>query len=153
MSHTSVDTFAGTAVRAITQTLRPRGSGWSEVNFRLPHNNFGFPSRTYEHRKSGLVVISSVETMSDEDKGPEFHISISLQRNGRGCRCDSNTAKWVLDQFGLDGAEEDNHVPGGIVRNFWRTVAAPLIGMECECKEAEPAIVEDKGDFVWRAAP
>jgi hypothetical protein len=94
--------------------------------------------------------MSAVETMSDEDKGPEYHLSISKQVGGSPNRCTSNEAKWVLDQFGLDGAEEDNHVPFGVVRNFWRTVATPLVGLECECKDEEPAVVEDKGDFIWR---
>ena len=45
---------------------------------------------------------------------------------------------------------EDNHVPGGFVRNFWRPVADRFSGYECACVATEPAIVEDKGDFVWR---
>jgi hypothetical protein len=81
------------------------------------------------------------------------HISISKQLpNGTGGRCDSNEAKCVLVQFGLDGAEEDNHVPHGIVRNFWRPLADRLVGLECPCKENEPEIREDKGDIVWRPA-
>jgi hypothetical protein len=32
-------------------------------------------------------------------------------------------------------------------------VADHLSGYECPCQETEPAIREDKGDFVWRAAP
>ena len=88
------------------------------------------------------------------DKGFEYHISISKPvRPGVTKRCDSNEARWVLSQFNLEGAEEDNHVPGGRVRNFWRPVANSLVGIECECKESEPAIIEDKGDFVWRVAP
>jgi hypothetical protein len=70
--------------------------------------------------------------------------------DGTSIRCDSNEAKWVLDQFGLEGAEEDNHVPFGIVRNFWRPVADKLVGIECQCKAEEPEIREDKGDFIWR---
>ena len=51
-------------------------------------------------------------------------------------------------------AETDTyHRRRGKVRNFWRSVATGLIGLECECKAEEPAIIEDKGDFVWRAAP
>jgi hypothetical protein len=84
------------------------------------------------------------------DKGPEYHVSISKQLFAGPTRCTSDEARWVLEQFGLDGAEEDNHVPGGVVRNFWRPVATGLIGLECECKAEEPAIREDKGDFVWR---
>ena len=87
------------------------------------------------------------------DRGPEYHLSISRQTPAGPRRCTSEMARIVLRQFGLEGAEEDNHVPNGVVRNFWRPVADPLVGLECECKDEEPAIVEDKGDFVWRPAP
>jgi hypothetical protein len=43
-----------------------------------------------------------------------------------------------------------NHVPSGRVRNFWRPVADHLSGYECPCVADEPAIREDKGDYVWR---
>jgi hypothetical protein len=144
------DTFAD-GTRSIISVLRPKGDGWRE----LPCDKqfmFGQPARLFYNSQQSLAVISAVEFASDGkiDKGPEYHISISRQLNGGPRRCDSNQAKWVLDQFGLDGAEEDNHVPHGVVRNFWRPVATGLIGMECECKAEEPAIREDKGDFVWR---
>lgn len=150
MSQTTDNFIDGT--RSITAVLRPKGSGWEEI----PGANkftLGFPARSYFHRRSNLFVISAVETVSDGkiDKGPEYHISISKPvAPGVSARCDGNDAKWVLDQFGMDGAEEDNHVPGGKVRNFWRPVASRLIGLECECKGDEPAIIEDKGDFIWR---
>jgi hypothetical protein len=115
--------------------------------------SFGYPARAFSH-KDGLFVISAVEVASDKDgidRGFEYHVSISRPVSpGVTSRCSSNEAHWVLDQFGLEGAEEDNHVPHGRVRNFWRAVATPLIGMECACKEEEPAIREDNGDFVWR---
>lgn len=144
------DTYAD-GTPCIVKVLTPKGNGWREIptdkRFSL-----GFPSRAFIH-KSNLTVISAVEVASEPgmDKGFEYHISISKQLpNGTGKRCDSNEAKWVLDQFGLEGAEEDNHVPHGIVCNFWRAVADRLVGIECPCKEEEPAIREDKGDFVWR---
>ena len=96
-------------------------------------------------------MFSAVEVAKDADnidRGPEYHISIS--KDGRR-RCTRSEAIQVLKQFNLDGAEEDNHVPYGIVRNFWRPVAENLVGLECACKKDEPAIVEDKGDYVWRA--
>lgn len=145
-----MDTYAD-GTKSIVSVLRPRGPGWREV----PQGHMlGYPCRAFMHDKSSLAVLSAVEVASDENKGPEYHISISKQIVGFGTRrCDSNEARWVLDQFGLEGAEEDNHVASGLVRNFWRTVATGLIGLECACKDAEPAIVEDKGDFIWRAAP
>ena len=60
------------------------------------------------------------------------------------------TTGFESNAFGMTDAEEDNHVPGGFVRNYWLSVAENLIGHECQCKTTEPAIKEDKGDFVWR---
>lgn len=131
---------------SIVSVLQPKGDGWTERTIDQRYS-MGYPCRAFIHAESDLCVMSAVEVMRDENKGPEYHISIS---KGGTSRCDSNEAKWVLAQFGLDGAEEDNHVPHGKVRNFWRTVSEPLIGQECECKATEPAIREDKGDFVWR---
>ena len=87
--------------------------------------------------------------------GPEYHISVSQHsalRDGP-VRADTLAAKWVLAQFGLDGALEDNHVPHGIVRNFWRPVSEPLVGRVCPCNATEVEIRENKGDFVWRPTP
>lgn len=147
------DTFAD-GTRCIVQVLRPQGGGWREI----PHDKrftLGYPARAFFHDRTNLAVISAVEHATDGmiDKGFEYHISISKQLLSGSRRCDSNEAKWVLAQFKLEGAEEDNHVQGGVVRNFWRPVAEPLVGLECECKAEEPAISEDKGDFVWRSLP
>ena len=85
-------------------------------------------------------------------RGPEYHLSISRQHRTLGTRrCTSEEARWVLVQFRLEGAKEDNHVPGGMVRNFWRPVADHLVGRECLCVADENAISEDRGDFIWRA--
>jgi hypothetical protein len=148
------DTFASGA-RSIVQTLRPRFAGWFEMPVPAAITQMGGVARLWLHDERRLAVISAVEVAVDgdgKDRGPEYHLSISRQTPSGPTRCSSDAARWVLRQFGLDGAEEDNHVPYGVVRNFWRPVAEPLIGMECECKAEEPAIVEDKGDFVWRPA-
>ena len=145
-----MDTYAD-GTPSIISVLRPkRSSDWQELPCDK-HFRMGYPSRSFLH-KSGLMAISAVEVINDGkiDKGPEYHISISRHSAAGPCRCDSQAAKWVLRQFGMDGAEEDNHAPHGIVRNFWRPVATSLIGLECECKAEEPAIREDKGDFTWR---
>jgi hypothetical protein len=143
------DTFSE-GIRSIVSVLRPIRPGWDELP-GAQQFTMGFPARSYWHREHNLFVISAVETMQDEDKGPEYHLSISKPvRPGVTDRCSSAEAAWVLLQFALEGAEEDNHVPHGKVRNFWRPVANPLVGLECPCKADEPAIVEDKGDFVWR---
>lgn len=146
----AMDTFAD-GTRSIISVKQPKGSGWQEYPCDK-RATMGHPGRTFYHEKTGLAVISAVEVADDGkvDKGPEFHISISKQKLSGPTRCDANEAKWILDEFGMDGAEEDNHVPHGVVRNFWRPVAHGLVGLECECKAEEPAIVEDKGDFIWR---
>jgi hypothetical protein len=96
--------------------------------------------------------MSAVEYIAEGEKaGPEYHLSFSRQGASGGVnRVTSNEAKWLLDQFGLEGAFEDNHVPGGKVRNFWRTVREDLIGLECGCQDEEATVREDKGDYIWR---
>lgn len=134
----------------MVRRLAPRSPGWNDLgDFPV----FGFVARRWYHSALGLVVISAVEVARDKDgidRGPEYHLSVSKAANGRPCRCSSAEAEWMLREFGLEGAEEDNHVPNGLVRNFWRTVAEPLIGLECACKAEETAVVEDNGEYVWR---
>lgn len=145
-----VDTFLGTGVKSIIKPLFPTGEGWKEVKADQRYT-FGFPLRCFLHEESKLFVMSAVETMSDEDKGPEYHISISKSiAPGVVGRAYTNEVKWVLEQFKLEGSAEDNHVPNGKVRNFWRTVAEPLIGLKCKCEAEEPATKENKGDYIWR---
>lgn len=145
------DTYAD-GTRALFSVLRPTTPGWHEVPGAQRYSA-GYPAKAFFHQQHSLFVISAVEVASDEDKGPEYHISISKQLVSGPTRCTSHEAKWVLEQFGLQGAEEDNHVPSGVARNFWRPLATGLIGMDCKCKADEPAIVEDKGDFIWRGVP
>jgi len=152
--HVTGDVFADGA-RSIVSVLRPRVAGWREVpTDGLPAGMKG-PKRVFIHVASSLLVISAVEFISDgKVDGPEYHLSISRQHRTLGTRrCSSNEARWVLVQFGMDGAHEDNHVPHGLVRNFWRPVADSMVGRECLCVADENAIREDRGDFVWRAAP
>jgi hypothetical protein len=109
----------------------------------------GYPVEAWEHPETGMFALSAVEVArepGEPDLGPEYHLSVS--RGGE--RCSAADARWVLGQFGLVDAKEDNHVPGGRVRNFWRPVADGLSGYECPCIDDEPAMREDKGDFVWR---
>jgi hypothetical protein len=136
-------------IGSIIKPKRPKGNGWTKLPPPPAWVTLGYGGEAWEH-KSGLVVISAVEVASDKDgidKGPEYHISISMEGMRRAT---SAEAAWVLHQFDAEGAEEDNHVPNGIVRNFWRPVAEGLIGIECACKADEPAIKEDKGDYIWR---
>lgn len=134
----------------VIKPKQPRGSGW---HYGGPAPSFvmmGYEGHYWMFPGRCLLVISAVEVATDADgssNGPEYHMSISRQS---GARCTSNEAKWVLRQFDLEEAEEDNHVPSGLVRNFWRPVADRLVGKACPCKADEPAIREDKGDYVWR---
>lgn len=141
---------------SIVQTLKPKGPGWTEVPLGPGHTivRMGGVVRCYRHKSSCIVVFSAVEVASDAVcDGPEYHLSISRQSSGGVLRVDSNDARWVVQCFGCEGAREDNHVPYGKVRNFWRPVAGDWVGVRCVCEDEEPAIREDKGDFVWRAAP
>lgn len=131
---------------SIIKPKAPNGSGW---RFLCSGFLYGYENKKWIHDDSGICVISAVEVANDAndiDRGPEYHISISK----RGGRCTSQEAKWVIKQFDAEGAEEDNHVPHGVVRNFWLPVAQNLIGVECPCKATEPAIAEDNGDYIWR---
>jgi hypothetical protein len=132
-------------IKCIVKPLRLRGKGWRELSTKSMGATY--PTRAYQYHD--LCVISAVE-VPDENIGFEYHVSITKQSFDGVGRCSSNEAKWVLEEIGLEGWEEDNHVPYGKARHFWRPVAENLVGMECKCKAIEPAIVEDKGDFVWR---
>jgi hypothetical protein len=136
---------------SIIQPKRPTGPGWSRI--KNPNNaqldSLGYPHATWIHAATGMFAISAVEVADEPGQaklGPEYHLSISHS----GERCSAADALWVLAQFDLLDAKEDNHVPSGRVRNFWRPVADNLSGFECPCVDEEPAIKEDKGDFTWR---
>ena len=143
------------AIESVIKPKRPIGPGWVQAQVALSdlpailHLN---PPETWIH-KDGFTVMTAVEKPDaqpgEADLGPEYHVSIS--RNG--WRCTSADAMWVLGQFDVADAKEDNHVPGGFVRHFLRPVADHLSGYECPCQDSEPAIREDKGDFVWRGVP
>lgn len=103
-----------------------------------------------------VLVASAVESIAGESMQarPEYHLSVSRRVRNRqeAYRCNADTARWAIRQFGFDGAEEDNHVPHGKVRNFFRPIAWNAVGQACICKATEPKIAEDKGDYVWRDA-
>jgi hypothetical protein len=134
----------------IIQPKTPLFDGWIELPSPPQFVTMGYDAKVFQHPETGMSVISAVEVVEvepgSEHLGPEYHISISK----RGQRCDLKEARLVLQQFGLEDAEEDNHVPNGKVRNFWRPVADRLSGYQCPCKDNEPAMREDKGDYVWR---
>lgn len=144
---------------AIIQPLRPRGRGWAQ----RPVDTSLWPSQPYAiegwyNRGQEVQVLSAVERVQPE--GPsaprlEYHISVSgySYEKAKVYRCSASRARWALREFGFDDHFEDNHVPHGIVRNFWRPVAEDLVGQVCPCVDGEPAMREMQGDYVWRGAP
>lgn len=140
--------------RSVIQPKQPDASqqGWSRDSAWICPPELAalsYPVEAWRHT-SGLFVLSAVERVDavpgEPDIGPEYHLSMSMN----GQRCSSADALFVCAAFALSDAKEDNHVPSGRVRNFWRPVADPLSGYECPCVDDEPAMREDKGDFVWR---
>ena len=141
-----------TAINSVIQPKKPASPGWRRVlEWIWPAQlaALGYPVKAWEHPRSGLFCLSAAE-VAQEPGQPEisqYHLSISMSNFQR---CTSADALFVLAAFGLEDAKEDNHVPSGRVRNFWRPVADHLSGYECPCVDDEPGIREDKGDFVWR---
>lgn len=137
-------------IQNLIKPKEPTGLGWVRGPQAPARLIFGFEGHYWFYPQQGIAVISALEVARDPedviDKGPEYHISISKN----GGRCSRNEARFVLKAFAMEDADEDNHVPGGFVRNFWMPVAEKYIGHVCPCKDEEPAIIEDKGDFVWR---
>ena len=137
---------------SVIQPKRPVVQGWRLARGWAcppPLVELGYPVQAWEHPSSGLFALSAVEVASEPGKpelGPEYHLSVSMS----GQRCTAADALFVLVSFGLEDAKEDNHVPSGRVRNFWRPVADSLSGYECPCAADEPTMREDNGDFVWR---
>lgn len=139
-------------MESIIKPKQPAGGGWTrEHRWQCPPElaTLGYPVEAWKHRIAGLFALSAVEVARDPghpDLGPEYHLSVSAN----GQRCSTADALFALACFDLADAKEDNHVPNGKVRNFWRPVADHLSGYECPCVTDEPAIVEDKGDYTWR---
>ena len=136
-------------IESVIKPKTPSGKGWVKGSEVPTICTMGYEAYYWFYEDQGLNVISALEVVNDPDdidKGPEYHVSVSKT----GGRCTRNEARFVLKAFGMQDSEEDNHVPGGFVRNFWMPVAEKYIGHECPCKENEPAMIEDKGDFIWR---
>ena len=135
------------SVISAIQPKRPTGKRWKQ----LPYQGItGYPTRMFFHKPTKMTVISAVEVASDAPGlEPVCTYHISITKNGRK-RCTSDEAQFVLRRFNLEEALEDNHVPYGIARNFWQPVNESLVGKVCPCQDKEPAIVEDKGSYIWR---
>lgn len=140
---------------SIVQPKRPRNiSAWDILPGGVgPLAAMGYPYQRWMHKKLGIRVISAVEVATDtpgqpSTKGPEYHLSATIHFAGRLGRVPAELIPWLLKEFDIEGAEEDNHVNAGIARNFWKPVAERLVGIECACKEDEPLVIE--GDYEYR---
>jgi hypothetical protein len=105
----------------------------------------------YVHEYGRAFVVSALELADYPDgsgvRGPQWHLSISGRgKHGRVERPDEKRVRQVLRDFGLEGAEEDNHHPGH-ARHFWLPVDLAR-RVTCECKETEETIVEPDG-YRW----
>lgn len=136
--------------------MRPRLNGWKQIPFTYPRG-YGTPYviEKYWNPSQEVQAITSIEVVRPEGGGeprPEYHVSVSgFAPDGQApYRVSESRAQWALQQFSAAGFLEDNHVPNGVVRNFWRPVADPAVGEVCKCVDEEPAMHEMKGDFTWR---
>lgn len=163
-SHVATDTLG---LPAIVQPLKPAGGGWRECPTDSVRD---WPSLPYSiqrwyNRGHEVQALSAVECVNQEGKIDidrlEYHVSLSGRKQldadgfvfGPVYRISSSRARWALRIFGMDEALEDNHVPSGLVRNYWRPLNDREVGEVCKCVEEEPAMREMKGDFVWRGLP
>ena len=124
----------------LIQPKRPKSKVWQLVGTSpVP----GFTHAEIWRHPTGLNVLTNVET-PDQDIGPEYHVSVTMM----GRRCTSNEAMVALKAFDMEYSDEDNHT--AIARNYWQPVADSKAEYVCPCKETEPAIKMDKGDFIYR---
>ena len=111
----------------------PAGTAWVDDGPRAVANG-----RAY--RRGALLAISSLQIADLPDgsgeTGPQWHVSISL----KGKRPKDNHVRSALRDFGMLGAEEDNHHPGN-ARHFWMP-CDPARRVDCECKASEDVIVD-----------
>lgn len=149
--------FGGDVFQSVIKPKVTSTAGWEDLGPIPARFTQGFEGRYWRYVISNSIVLgvmSAVEVAREAheiDGRPYYHLSVSKQIFPGGThRATRNEARFVCKAFGMLDAEEDNHVPGGQVRNYWLPVAESLIGKECPCKEDEPAMVEDKGDYIWR---
>lgn len=143
-------------MESLIKPLTPNGNYWECVG-RVPRELlFGYEGFYWHFPPRRFFVISALEVVAPErvDLGPEYHVSLTKRdRKDRMLRTTRFEADFVVQAFGLEDADEDNHVPGGIARNFWLPVAEHLRGYVCPCKETEQPIHDKLNDYTWRVAP
>src|SRR5216684_3688654 len=100
---------------SVVQPLRPLNQGRTQWfrDFAIAAGliKAGYPIERWLHYATDIQVLSAVEVATDKDgssNGPEYHLSASRMVYApqfHAVRIDTNAAKWVLAEFGLDGAE------------------------------------------------
>lgn len=94
----------------------------------------------------GIGVLSTlVDATAPDGSGdtiPQWHLSVSAD----GQRPTADHLRRVIDCFGIDEFELDNHHPG-IAQHIWIPVDTRR-RVDCECKSDETIIVEDDG-YTW----
>lgn len=119
--------------------IKPISNDWIYRGFN-PANN----AHTYDHL-SGVRILSSVDDIPGS--GPEFHVSAS--KNGGRLRAHEavEVLAGLASPFPWEEWEEDNHVPNGIARHYWRHTD-PTKRKPCPCKPNEKPTIE--GDYEHR---
>lgn len=117
--------------------------------YREPFEGSWRPRGWHAHAKGfmwencfGVRAISSISLVYGK---PQYHVSFS----DNGKRIGITFMEAVLKQWRITDFEEDNHVPNGKVRNYWKPFDPEA--KECRCKETEPPH-EETGGYVWREA-
>lgn len=123
---------------------QPKGSGW-----RLQFCCTAYGDTIHRWTNGTIVACAArhaaVESHTSKLLVPSFCVSIS----DNGHRPSNDVIRSVLADFGLEGAEEDNHLPG-VARHFWLDEGRD-VQPECECKKTEETIVEPDG-YCWQRA-
>ena len=114
---------------------RPKSGTWSEKGWVEVANGLMFENAM------GVRAISAVQMV---DGKPQWQVSFSHM----GARIPSGWMEALLKQWDIEEFDEDNHVPNGKVRNYWKPFDS-LTPTVCPCKDKEPP-TEEEGGYVWR---
>lgn len=130
---------------AASTEKRPSKRGWVECQVPPQVLASAHYLAVSAWRCGPILVFSSLSIMEMPDgdgTGPQWLVTISADRK--------RPAQWqvdkVLKDFGMEGAEEDNHTPGR-TRGFF-LVCDPARRVACQCKSDEAVVVEPDG-FTW----
>lgn len=119
-------------------TERAPGPGWT-------CNGYVSATRGTHYQRGAIRVISSlIEADLPDGSGVGWQWHVSVSTNGK--RPHHRHLACALREFGMIGAEEDNHHPGN-ARHFWKPVDAKH-RVACECKVDEQIVVDPDG-YQW----